>query len=294
MTPNDETMDHAIELTPEGLRVRNWNTEEGTYEFEVISPDDAHDFQPFLWRPIQIGENVKLKHLFELIDVQKLELLEFMIGESIQPYLEEAQTTPGDDEAALEGMKYLEVYNDSFEVINGEGSVEGFDISRSFHGYGQWESSLMLPDAHQDGGTDTNKDANKNDQEATRDEEYGSVDVDFIPTHQLVELPLRYDSELHLQETEKTERGEVQQLQEFHTHIPITLIELLQAIFWEINLHGSPEQRDQTYQELNQGLHDAFETMKNQTSQNSREVPELDPKQLIQSLEDELKDPPNT
>lgn len=267
-------MDHALKLTPQGLKVRTWEQNQGTYEFALLQPETAEQLRPFLWRPIQIDEDATLGDLFALLRVKNLSLLEFAIGEEIQPYLEEARQ---DNTSTATGLQYLEVYNEPFEVINGQKGVRGFEISRSFHGYGQWESQMLLEE-----GEESAKAA-----PFEGEDERGAVDIDFIPTHQLLEVPLRYNPHLRLIEKQEAEEGQIQTAQEFETQIPIHLIELLQAVFWEINLHGSPEKRDQTRKELNESLQRARHAIEGgggETEGSGGDFSGLEPDELLEAF----------
>lgn len=170
---------------------------------------------------VTLEPGARLGNLMEaLADMPRMNRLSNMLVCDVESFLAEVGQAPSLESVVEDDIDYLEVYNAHYPSHRGGVGA----ISREFHGWGLWpEETEMAGNVIK-----------------------GPVAIEFIPLPDLLRHELRYNSrlEIYAEERPRAWTNIVARIS-----VDITLGDLLQAIFWEIGFHGSPQRRDEACQE---------------------------------------------
>lgn len=196
-----------ITLYPDRI-VARWYQEETT-----LRPRGPLELAPFFFHTLTLDPDFTLGHLMGFLDGEGVDFLETVLGEGVEPVLEEARR-PVD--APVPGqLDFLRVFN----------AHEEGRLRREFEGWGAWHEPY-------EGAWEEYPDWPR----------AGSIGVSLAPVNELLHLPLRYDPALVFRDEEGNE--------EYRTTLDITLLDFLKAIFFELTFHGTPGEREEMASEL--------------------------------------------
>lgn len=184
---------------------------------ETVRPGSILDLSKYFFYSLTIDADFTFGDLFALLDREGTDFLGAVLGERVDPVLEEGRRPPA--LPARGQINFLRVCN----------VHEGGCLRREFDGWGAWDEPY-------DGAWQKHADWPR----------AGPIAVGLTPVNQLLELPLRYDPDLVFRDEDGNE--------EYRTTIDITFIEFLKAVFYELTFHGSPEERDEVTNELRQRI----------------------------------------
>ncbi len=215
----------SLTLHPDRITVR-WYSEE-----ETLRPAGIQELSPYFFYTLSLDPDFTLGDLFALVDQEDVALLEMVLGEQVGPVLEEARRAalflmpPSEPESSSHPdpwqPDFLRVCN-----VHAEGSLR-----RDFDGWGPWAEPY-------EGAWEEHPDWPR----------VGPIGVSLTPVTRLLHLPLRYDPELIFRDPDDTE--------EYRTTVDITLIDFLKTVFFELTFHGTPQERDEVWRELQRRMDD--------------------------------------
>lgn len=198
-----------ILLHPDHLVV-GWPGEE-----EPVWPGSVLDLAQYFFHAVEIDPAYTLGDLFRLLDRDGVAFLEAVIGESVEPLLDEAREPPrGGEDVRIDFLRVSNLFED-----------EG--IFRDFDGWGPWDEPY-------DGAWEKEPDMPRE----------GPISVSLTPVSHLLHLPLRYHPALVFRDADGAE--------EYSTRVGISFLELLKAVFFELTFYGPPEERDAVRADLEQ------------------------------------------
>ena len=266
-------MADKVVLTPDGLMVSEWK--EGAFEEELIDKDDPTVLS-YLRTYCEIDPDTTLWHIMDF--VRKNEALTFFISQytwcnSIDEFHLELDKIADIDEN--DKIDHLEIhwhvdYNKSKKYTN-------FGMAADFHGVG-------LP-------------LTKEDQKEINEENGYDLPIGFIENYSISASPLNQVS--HLKVTLKTDidvyrlkrHPKTENIKILTSECEFSLLDIIDAIYWDISFHGPPSQRDEfldgikeQMEEINLGtaetypIEDLFEDlgMPRRTDEDSKEDDETD------------------
>lgn len=177
-----------------------------------------------LMSPCTLEEGVTLRDIF-LILQRDIEIYQVIINNWVEEIV--AEGLSGKQRPEEKGdctIDYLELYW-NLEAESGKHSDFGGYIFPCFHGWGSWPE-----DTHTPAGTK------------------GGIGVDFSPSYELIDLPLRLKdtAEVTFLENYKYKDAERREVAG-----PVySLFHILYGIVWELSFMGSPDSRDNKRVEL--------------------------------------------
>ena len=243
----------TVTLHPDRITAR-WYSEE-----ETVRPASTQELSRYFFYTVTLDPHFTLGDLLVLLDQEDVALLEMVLGERVEPVLEEARSAapprmppsgpdlpsryePGPRQTAASlpmpasrqtsdapplaeptpgRPEFLRVCN-----VHADGSLR-----RDFDGWGPWAEPW-------EGAWEEHPDWPR----------VGPFGLSLTPLGELLHLPLRYDPELIFRDPDGTE--------EYRTTIDITLIDFLKAVFFELTFHGTPEERNRMWGELRSRMED--------------------------------------
>lgn len=206
--------------------------EEGEYkEFDRTDQAIRH-----LFEPCQLGEDVRLKDIFELLNTE-LDIFDAVIGNWCKEIVTEGLTKPGKPYDLTkydpEQIEYLELrYTPEYELY------EGVD---SFYGFTRPDFGGVGVELQNDG-----------DQDHYKKGERIPWGISFTAANDLINIPVKLNDTFAVYEGIlrcKDKPGFGHKLVEFKNPT-YTLGGILEGIIWEMSFHGGPEKRDEFGKEL--------------------------------------------
>ena len=230
-------MSERIEFTKNGIVVHEWNG--NSQKFICKSPEKTNIITCLRTR-CEIAEGTTLRKIFEAVaeyDFLKLVIAQYSWCKQIDAFHAQAneQKIKSDDGEIID---YLEIYHhpetNSFVENNPDGSSErivavDFCTSASFHGIGH----------DQDGSTI-------------------NYAVSYSPMWELADLPVKLNQAFDVYEPFNPKKHNRNLLPEkiMSVNREFTLLEVLDAIYWDISFAGGPEENIEFLKEMTETIDD--------------------------------------
>jgi hypothetical protein len=183
----------------------------------------------------RIAEGTTLRDLFEMVDSYnflKLFISEYAWCRAIDEFHEEARLEPSPDEEPLE---YVEVY--------WHPNIEHFQEKRKHPG-GTRERIKSYDFSLNAGFHGVRPVITEDDKMGDRGDGKIHVSVSHCPVNQIAYVPLRLNEEFKIWDKPPSNDIILRSKRSY------TLLEVLEAIYWDISFDGSPSQRDAFVEEL--------------------------------------------
>jgi len=274
-------MSEHIEFTPNGLVLHKWNSSKRKF---VRKRPKKLSIITHLRSRCEIAEGTTLKQIFETVD--KYKFLKLVISQyswcrQLDEFHAQAQEPQRFDPDDTDPLEYLELYHHPevhklTEKKKHPGGMRestitvDFDTSVGFHGIGPAKEdmkSAALPDG------------NKN------------YSVSYSPMWKLADLPVRLNKTFDVYEPFDTNNPKKRPEKLLTATREYTLLEVLDAIYWDISFMGGPEdnanfieQMNETMDQIKSGqvpmipIEQVFTDMKEETPDNASE--EDEPKKM--------------
>lgn len=255
-------------ITPQNVLYSSWDSDSKKNIEEEVPLDELPGY---LWNEIQFKGVITLRRIFELVEVEP-EFWESVIQENIEPLLEEMNTTPNTNKLPESEIECLQIYW-AGECSIMEGKRE-FSLWGSIHGYGPYTPSEN--EKEMAGG--------EGNLPFPEGEKIGYA-IEFSPVNELADYPVDLLTDLKVQEInyDDPRPHASAKIIDLGTK-PFTLLEMLKSVFYELTFAGTPEERNEQWEEIKESCDEALEEIKNGTFEGAEWDLESD------SKEDEVKD----
>ena len=224
-------MSEHIEFTPNGLVLHKWN---GNKRKFVRKRPKKLSIITHLRSRCEIAEGTTLKQIFETVD--KYKFLKLVISQyswcrQLDAFHAQAQEPMRDDPDDTDPLEYLELYHhpEVYKLTEKKKHPGGmrertitvdFDTSVGFHGIG--------PTKEEDGL------ANRTDGKT-------NYSVSYSPMWKLADLPVKLNKTFDVYEPFDTNNPRKKPEKLLTATREYTLLEVLDAIYWDISFMGGPE-----------------------------------------------------
>jgi hypothetical protein len=241
-----------------GGRLENirWVYDEDAGKGEYVPKDVTDDAASFLMEPLRIEGELFLRDIFALLELNPILVAVFRRDWAAE-YLAEAkrvEAAPYTGEYDPDGIEYLELYQ-CWEKTKETGEIEGHH-RLDFHGIGfELREDLMQDDyvMHRKGSRIP-------------------WAIEFTPLAKLLNLPLRFNPEVHVSVRDARYNSETETLRMSSP----TLAQVIHGVLWEISFCGGPEDVVEKKAELDEVVKEAREHMENNKIFDASEFLELD------------------
>lgn len=240
-----------VELAPDGLFLYKWNAKKGEY---VRKRPRKLTIATHLRSRCEIAEGTTLKNIFDAVDRYKF--LKLIIGQyswcraidefhaqAAEPWREDPEDT--DPVTSLEIYWHPEVHKYVEKKKHPGGTRErivtvDFDVSAGFHGLGPAPKGK------------------ENDPAYRTDDGMIQYSVSCTAMWKLANLPVKLDKEFTVYEpfdTDKIKRGQPPE-KLLEAKRDFTLLEVLDAIYWDISFYGGPGDNNAMLDDLRSKMDD--------------------------------------
>ena len=196
-------------------------------------PEDITEHILFhLMEPTKLDDDITLKDIFILME-NNIDILQGIIGNWIDEIVQEGlhkEQKPYSNQYNKDELEYLELYKHyDIDEPDGFGHI-------NFHGVG-----FILQEEH----------------EYMKEGDRINWSLSFSAPNDIINIPLKLNNNIKIYKDDKV-------LAETKSDSSLyTLIEIFYHIIWELSFHGSPSNRDETKDMLNQRVKDYHENKDN-------------------------------
>lgn len=207
----EEDFFEGIIINKESIIHSYWDTENGGRKEKEISPDELIHC---LWENIKLSDDVTLERIFDIVETNIL-LWEIVTGENIIPIIEESKKEFNGSGELIN----LEIYWDAEH----DAEYKTLTLSPMFHAIGKPTEGDYLPEELKG---------------------YIYYGISFSSNNYLKILPIKLNRNFKIYSSDNC-----RDLKNFDNK-EFKVLEMMKAIFYELNWFGTPEDRDRKKQEI--------------------------------------------
>lgn len=223
----------SLKITKGGKLIETrWVYDESIRKGSYIDYDKTSCPEKYLFDPCDLDKNVTLKDIFLLIHMN--EVIETVIGNWCKEIVNEG--FGGDVNIPL--REYKNEYNPK--------GIEYLELSKYINIMdGQEESIQTIFDGQ---GWELREDIYEQDWLMYKKGSRIGWGLDFTPAYDLINIPVKLNTNLRVYSFKKRKKEVVYKNQEF------TLGEVIYTIIWELSFHGTPEDRDEASKNMKKAV----------------------------------------
>jgi len=217
-------------LKKSGILIKeNYNS-----DTEKLETEDVTNTSPgHLFDVCELEDGVTLRDVFLLLQ-KNIDIYNMIIGNWVDEVVDEGLNNKDKENKKDNEVEYLELYwfLDHHKYSNTSEEMYGM-LFPNFHGVG-YES--------------------KEDKEDIKKGEITSYAVEFTPTYELINCPIRLKEEMAFIETDYSKKDGTPWVERNYKKCHFTLGHILYGIIWELSFCGSPKERDEQSSKINKSI----------------------------------------